>query len=85
MLREVHTMAKIVESTGDDAKAKARHAKIAKEKKDAEVKAKEKISDDKWKAIRAEERRKEEIKKLPKEERAAAKKELFPAPVASPR
>ena len=41
-------MAKIVESTGDDAKAKARHAKIAKEKKDAEVKAREKISDAKW-------------------------------------
>ena len=29
-------MAKIVESTGDDAKAKARHAKIANEKKEAE-------------------------------------------------
>ena len=43
-------MAKIVESTGDDAKAKARHAKIANEKK--------------------------EIKKLPREERAAARKEL---------
>ena len=69
-------MAKIVESTGDDAKAKARHAKIAREKKDAEIKAKEKVSDEKWKAIRAEEKRKEEIKKLPKEERAAARKEL---------
>ena len=65
-------MAKIVESTGDDAKAKARHAKIANEKKEAEEKARAKISDDKWKARRAEERRKEEIKKLPREERAAA-------------
>ena len=52
-------MAKIVESTGDDAKAKARHAKIANEKKEAEERARAKISDDKWKARRAEERRKE--------------------------
>ena len=69
-------MAKTVQTTNDDAKAKARHEKIAREKRDAEVRAKEKISDDKWKAIRAEEKRKEEIKKLPKEERAAARKEL---------
>ncbi len=69
-------MAKIVETVSDDAKAKARHAKIANEKKEAEEKEKNKISDEKWKARRAEERRKDEIKKLPKEERAAAKKEL---------
>ena len=69
-------MAKNTEIVNDDAKAKARHAKIAKEKVDAEKKAKQKIEDDKWKAKRAEERRREEIKKLPRDQRAAAKAEL---------
>jgi len=69
-------MAKIVESKGDDAKATARHAKIANEKKKAEEDAKNKIEDEHWKAKHAEEKRKEEIKKLPKDQQAAAKAEL---------
>ena len=65
-----------VESHNEDAKATARHAKIAREKKHAEEKAKQKIEDDKWKAKKAEDRRKEEIKKLPKDQQAKAKAEL---------
>ena len=57
-------------------KAKARHEKIANERKEAQIKAKQKVEDDRWKVRFAEERRKEEIKKLPREERAEAKRQL---------
>ncbi|MBQ8644381.1 MAG: hypothetical protein IJ469_06965 [Candidatus Methanomethylophilaceae archaeon] len=65
-------------TTGTDngPKAKARHEKIANERKEAQIKAKQKVEDDRWKVRFAEERRKEEIKKLPREERAEAKRQL---------
>ena len=67
---------KLIETTGDDAKATARHAKIAREKEQAEEKEKSRASDEYWKNRRANEKRMEEIKKLPKEEQAEAKNKL---------
>ena len=67
---------KIIETTSDDAKAKARHAKLAKERENAEEKEKNRASDEYWKNRRVNEKRKEEITKLPKEERAEAKRKL---------
>ena len=72
----IHMAVKKEDVVNDNSKAKARHAKIAKEKEDAEKMAKQKIEDDKWKAKRAEERRREEIKKVPKEQRGEAKAKL---------
>ena len=67
---------RVIETSGDDAKATARHAKIAKEKEQAEEEEKNRASNEYWKVRRANEKRKEEIKKLPKEEQAEAKKKL---------
>lgn len=67
---------RVIETSGDDAKATARHAKIAKEKEQAEEEEKNRASNEYWKVRRANETRKEEIKKLPKEEQAEAKKKL---------
>ena len=69
-------MAREVEPVNDDSKAKARHAKIAKDKKKASEDAVQKIEDEIWKAKKAEDRRKEYIKKLPKDEQAKAKAEF---------
>ena len=67
---------RVIETSGDDAKATARHAKIAKEKEQAEEEEKNRAFNEYWKVRRANEKRKEEIKKLPKEEQTEAKKKL---------
>jgi colicin import membrane protein len=57
-------------------KATVRHDKIARSRKDELASAKEKISNDKYMAKKAEARRRKAIKDLPKEERAAARTQL---------
>lgn len=59
-----------------ESKAKARHEKIAKEKKDSVDSVKMEAEHKRRIAIRREEKRKEEIKELPRSERSAAKAEL---------
>ncbi len=67
---------KIVESTGEDAKATARHAKLAREREAAEEKERTKASDEYWRNRRANEKRRDEVKYLPREERAEARRQI---------
>lgn len=64
------------EGSYEDSKAKARHEKIAKEKKESVDSVKLEADHKRKIAICREEKRKEEIKELPRSERSAAKAEL---------